>query len=140
MAAGDARYGMDAQGLAWRYERGGKAVMRAPESLPREVRRPVRRRAQADYHAHRAAYRKRYGIESFFGAWKGLCGSRCPERKDEMAFGAVWGRFLLWNIGMLYVWFLFWAAAGGYRMRHGRDRAVFFEHPHLSCTNALQGM
>ncbi|GEM_PF-5152467 len=40
-------------------------------------------------------------IESFFGAWKGLCNSNPPEHQDEMAFRAVWGRLLLWNIAMV---------------------------------------
>gem|GEM_PF-3871759 len=59
---------MDTQGGAWIDERGGKAVVRAQEGLNREVRRPVRRRAQEDYQAHRATCRTRHVVQSFFVA------------------------------------------------------------------------
>jgi hypothetical protein len=40
-------------------------------------------------------------VESWIGSIKGLCGSYCRERGLEMALRAVWGRLLLWNLGLV---------------------------------------
>jgi hypothetical protein len=65
------------------------------------VKREGRQWAQRPWQKHRDIYRRRYLVESWFGSIKGLWGSYCRERGLEMALGAVWGRLLLWNLGLV---------------------------------------
>jgi hypothetical protein len=80
---------------------GWRAVVAVGEGVWRGVKREERQWAQRPWQEQRDIYRRRYLVESWLGSIKGLCGSYCRERGLEMALGAVWGRLLLWNLGLV---------------------------------------
>ena len=65
------------------------------------MKREGRQWAQRPWQEQRDIYRRRYLVEWWLGPVKTLWGSYCRERGLEMALGAVWGRLLTWNLGLV---------------------------------------
>jgi hypothetical protein len=97
----DALYGMGREVLSQVRRLGWRAVVAVREGVWRGVKSEERQWAQRLWQEHRDIYRRRYLVESWIGSIKGLCGSYCRERSLEMALRAVWGRLLLWNLGLV---------------------------------------
>jgi hypothetical protein len=85
----------------------GKEVLAQVRRLEwRGVRDEERQWAQRLWQEHREIYRCRYLVESWIGSVKEVCRGYCRERSLKMAVRAVWGRLLLWNLALVFLFVL----------------------------------
>ena len=97
----DALYGLG-RGLLSQVRRlGWQAVVAVREGVWRGVKSQERQWAHRLWQEHRDICRRRYLVESWIGPVRTLCGSYLEERGLEMALRAVWGRLLLWDLGLV---------------------------------------